>query len=150
MFVVPATGGVPQAPDLASRRGCCGGLDAGRQKYFLLRYRDSGADPAKFFTVPATGGFPTEIPLPAADRGAFSPDGNKIAYNPDFQWEHNWKHYRGGQTTRVWIANLADSSIEQKIPQENNSNDYDPMWVGDKVYFLSDRNGLLMACSNMT
>ena len=50
-----------------------------------------------------------------------------------------WKRYRGGQTTPIWIADLADSRIE-KVPREN-SNDFNPMWVGDTVYFLSDRNG---------
>ena len=50
-----------------------------------------------------------------------------------------WKRYRGGQTKKIWIADLADSSVVP-IPREN-SNDFNPMWVGDKIYFLSDRNG---------
>ena len=78
----------------------------------------------------------------------YSPDAARLAYVPDFQWEHGWKHYRGGQTERIWVVNLSDSSIEQRIPQENNSNDFNPMWVGNKIYFLSDRNGLVSACSN--
>ena len=45
----------------------------------------------------------------------------------------------GGQTTPIWIANAADSQIE-RIPREN-SNDFNPMWVGNTIYFLSDRNG---------
>ena len=50
-----------------------------------------------------------------------------------------WKRYRGGMATPIWIANLSDSSVE-KVPRVD-SNDFNPMWVGDKVYFLSDRNG---------
>ena len=50
-----------------------------------------------------------------------------------------WKRYRGGTASPIWIANLSDSSVE-KIPRAD-SNDFNPMWVGDKVYFLSDRNG---------
>jgi tricorn protease len=50
-----------------------------------------------------------------------------------------WKRYRGGETSPIWIATLADSSVE-KLPRDN-SNDFNPMWVGEKVYFLSDRNG---------
>src|SRR5439155_21119733 len=50
-----------------------------------------------------------------------------------------WKRYRGGTTTPIWIATLADAHVE-KIPREN-SNDFNPMWVGQKIYFLSDRNG---------
>src|SRR5216684_4353570 len=49
------------------------------------------------------------------------------------------KSYRGGDTTPIWLANLSDSKIE-KVPRDN-SNDYNPMWIGAKVYFLSDRNG---------
>jgi tricorn protease len=50
-----------------------------------------------------------------------------------------WKRYRGGQTTPIWIATLADSGTV-KNPR-NNSNDFNPMWVGGTIYFLSDRNG---------
>jgi tricorn protease len=50
-----------------------------------------------------------------------------------------WKHYRGGDTTPIWLATLSNSKIE-KIPRDN-SNDYNPLWIGTKVYFLSDRNG---------
>ena len=75
---------------------------------------------------------------PMANRGWLSPDGQSIAYEPLTQWQGDWKHYHGGQTQPIWIAKLADSSIE-KVPRQN-SNDKCPMWVGDKVYFLSDRN----------
>jgi tricorn protease len=56
------------------------------------------------------------------------------------QWQNAWKQYHGGQTTPIWIADLKDSSIAAKVPRDN-SNDHYPMWVGDTVYFLSDRNG---------
>ena len=75
-----------------------------------------------------------------ADEGSFSPDGSQIAYVPTIQWQRAWKRYRGGQTKPIWIAKLDDSSITARIPREN-SNDFSPMWVGDTVYFLSDRNG---------
>ncbi len=59
----------------------------------------------------------------------YSPDGTHLAYVPSFQWEPFWKGYRGGQTTPIWIANLADSSVVN-VPRQD-SNDNDPMWVGD-------------------
>jgi tricorn protease len=62
-----------------------------------------------------------------------------LAYVPHIQWQAAWKRYHGGQTTPIWIADLKDSSIT-KVPRDN-SNDHYPMWVGDTVYFLSDRNG---------
>jgi tricorn protease len=55
------------------------------------------------------------------------------------QWEPAWKHYRGGQTTPVWLVNMKTLDLE-KIPRDN-SNDSNPVWEGNVVYFLSDRNG---------
>ena len=71
--------------------------------------------------------------------GSFSPDALRLAYTPKFLWQAAWKKYRGGQTMAIWIARMTDSHIE-KIPREN-SNDFNPMWVGKKIYFLSDRGG---------
>ena len=79
------------------------------------------------------------MPLPMADRGWLSPDGKYVAYEPLTRWQGDWKHYKGGQTQPIWIAKLSDSTIE-KVPRDN-STDTCPMWVGDKVYFLSDRDG---------
>ena len=85
------------------------------------------------------GTFPEAVPLPMGFEGSFSANGSRIAYVPMQRGFAAWKRYRGGMTTPIWIANLSDSVIE-KIPREN-SNDFCPMWSGDRVYFLSDRNG---------
>lgn len=139
VYVVPATGGEPRRltyhpdPDIA-----IAWTPDGKNVLFQSR-RKSDNDPDHLFTVPVSGGNPTQLPLSMAEDGSYSPDGTHIAYVPVFQWEPDWKGYRGGQTTPVWIANLADSSVV-KIPREN-SNDGNPMWVGKTVYFLSDRDG---------
>ena len=72
-------------------------------------------------------------------RQLFRHDGNTLAYVPYEQWEPAWKHYRGGQTTPVWLVNIKTLDLV-KIPREN-SNDSSPVWEGNTVYFLSDRNG---------
>jgi len=139
VYVVAAVGGQPRrltyhpGPDVA-----VGWTPDGRSILFRS-HRLSYSDPDQLFTVPVEGAFPSPLPLPAAEDGAYSPDGTHIAYSPVFQWEPDWKRYRGGQTTPIWIADLADSSVE-KIPRDN-SNDRNPLWVGKMVYFLSDRNG---------
>jgi len=97
---------------------------------------------SQLFTVSAAGGMSKPLPLPRSSQGSFSPDGSRLAYVPNVQWLYSqdaWKHYRGGNTQRIWIARLSDSSVE-KI-SENTSNDFNPMWIGNKVYFLSDRSG---------
>ena len=57
---------------------------------------------------------------------------------PEWYESSVWRHYRGGRTHPIWIMNLADYSVE-KLPKAN-SNDSDPMWIGNTVYFVSDRN----------
>ncbi len=139
LYTVPAAGGVPKrltwhpGPDTV-----IGWTPDGKQILFQSQ-RDSYSRYARLFTMPREGGFPTELPLPTADQGAYSPDGARIAYLPLSPAFTSWKRYRGGRTTPIWIANLADSRVE-KIPREN-SNDFNPMWVGNRVYFLSDRMG---------
>src|SRR5208282_3251456 len=93
----------------------------------------------QLYSVPVEGGFPTQLSLPIAEDASFSPDGTHLAYVPHPKWQEAWKRYHGGQTTPIWIADLKDSSIV-KIPRDN-SNDHHPIWVGDTIYFLSDRNG---------
>ena len=61
----------------------------------------------------------------AAD-GSYSSDAARLAYVPTAQWQQAWKRYRGGQTTSIWVPNLSDSSVVEKIPRDN-SNDLNPM-----------------------
>jgi tricorn protease len=95
----------------------------------------------QFFSVSPRGGAPTQLPIPNGFRAACSPDGKYIAYTPLNEPFRQWKNYRGGSHSRVWVMKLADLSVEI-IPQpEGRCNDTYPMWLGDSVYFLSDRSG---------
>jgi tricorn protease len=93
----------------------------------------------RLFSVGLDGGLPEPLDLPTAFDGSFSPDGKRIAYVPDPPAFTAWKRYRGGRTTQVWIADLPGLAT-QKVPRES-SNDFNPLWAGNKLYFLSDRDG---------
>ena len=139
MFVVAAAGGEPQrltwhpGPNVA-----VGWTPDGKGVLFHSR-RESSNDSSRLFVMPVGGGMPQALPLDMAETGAYSPDGLRLAYSPAFQWEPDWRNYRGGQTPYIWIAQLSDSSVVP-VPRDN-SNDTNPMWIGGTVYFLSDRNG---------
>lgn len=89
--------------------------------------------------VPADGGRSKELNLRRGVQASFSGDGQWLAYVPGRQNQTAWKRYRGGQTSPIWLVKLADATL-RTIPREN-SNDSHPMWVGDDVFFLSDRDG---------
>ena len=137
VYVVPAEGGVPKRLTYHSGGDIALGWTRDGKQVLFRSGRTSNLPTAKFFTIPVDGVFPTEIPLPMGQEASFSPDGARLAYQPFAPAFAQWKKYRGGRTTKIWIANLADSSVEE-IPRQN-TNDYNPMWVDNKIYFLSDR-----------
>jgi tricorn protease len=139
VFVMPAAGGTPKRLTYHPAADEAVGWTPDGKNVIFSSSRTSYSGFSRLFTVPVEGGFETQLPLDRAVEGAYSPDGTKLAYVPTDKWQKAWKRYRGGQTTPIWIATLSDSSIV-KVPR-NNSNDFNPMWVGDTIYFLSDRNG---------
>ncbi|MFN7948170.1 MAG: PDZ domain-containing protein [Blastocatellia bacterium] len=139
VYVVPAAGGVPKRLTYHPGADLAVGWTNDGKRVLFASARNSGTPAPRLFTIGTEGGgLPEEVPLPMAERGSYSPDGAFIAYEPLIQWQPDWKRYHGGQRDVIWIAKLADSSIE-KLPREN-STDKNPMWVGDKICFLSDRN----------
>jgi tricorn protease len=93
------------------------------------------------FRVGLNGGFPTSYDLPTCTKASLSPDGKKLAYNPLRDAFTQWKNYRGGTASRIWLYDFADRSVVQVPQPKERSNDTDAMWVGGKVYFRSDRAG---------
>jgi tricorn protease len=94
---------------------------------------------SRLYTLPAAGApLPTELPLPKAQMGWFSPDGARIAYTPMGTTPGNWRFYRGGARGMIWITSLRDGALE-RLPA-GDYNDYFPMWLGNKIYFVSDRD----------
>jgi tricorn protease len=139
VFVIPAKGGEPRRLTWhPSSDVVLGWTPSGREILFTSR-RTAFSRFNELFTVSLEGGLPKKLRLPMGFEGSFSPDNKRIAYVPLSRAFNVWKRYRGGLATPIWIADLADSSIEE-IPRTD-SNDFNPMWIEDKVYFLSDREG---------
>ena len=139
VFVMPAEGGEPRRLTWHPSSDIVLGWTPEGKEILFTSGRTAYSRFNDLFTVGVEGGFPKRLPLPMGYEGSFSSDGKHIAYVPLRRAFSAWKRYRGGTATPIWIADLADSKIE-KIPRTD-SNDYEPMWVGDKVYFLSDREG---------
>lgn len=147
VYTVPVRGGVPRrltfhpGRDLVQDFTPDGSaiLFASGRSVFTNRHQ-------RFFTIPVDAGegsdfFPTELPIPHGLRGAFSPDGRKLAYIPIQERFGQWKNYRGGTVSRIWIYDTDDHSVIEVPQPEGRCNDTDPVWIGDTLYFRSDRNG---------
>ncbi len=138
-YVMPATGGTPTRLTAHPNGDSVVGWTPDSKCVLVRSTMLSNTDYARLFEVPVRGGTPKPLPFPAGEQGAFSPDGAKLAYVPNSKWERAWKRYRGGQTTPIWVGTLSDSHITV-IPRKN-TNDFNPMWVGESIYYLSDPTG---------
>jgi tricorn protease len=142
VYVVPAAGGAPRRltwhPGINRVRGW---TPDGRVLYVSTRasYAMRANATPRLYTQALDAVAPTAIDLPSGWDASYSADGKRLAYMPIRNANEVWKHYRGGETTPIWIATLANAAIE-RVPRENSS-DIQPMWVGDTVFFLSDRDG---------
>jgi tricorn protease len=105
---------------------------------FRSRMREPNDFIGQLYTVNVKGGLPQQIPVPRGGFASFSPDGKKMAYNRIFREFRTWKRYRGGMADDIWIH---DFETKKTVAiAEDPACDTFPMWAGDKIYFLSDRD----------
>ncbi|NJB36531.1 S41 family peptidase [Croceivirga sp. JEA036] len=142
VYIVPATGGVPKRLTYHPYRDLVRDFTPdGKQVLFASRRNTHTNRYFKLYTVPVEGGATTALDVPNAFWATYSKDGQQLAYNPYFDAFHQWKNYRGGRISKIWIYDI-DSHKITEIPKPNGgSNDVQPQWYGDKVFFRSDRDG---------
>jgi len=142
VFIVPASGGVPKRLTWHPSSDLVQGFTPDGKSVFFTSTRFSSVRAySQLFAVPIEGGEAVKLEIPYVSEAQISPDGRLIAYSPFPDAFTQWKNYRGGRFSRIWIFDVRDHGIE-KLPQpEGRSNDVDPMWIGKNVYFRSDRGG---------
>lgn len=94
---------------------------------------------SRLYKISVKGGTPEPLPVRRAAYGDISPDGNYLAYTPITFWDPEWRNYRGGQAQPIWIVDLKTLSLVQ-TPRTDNERHMDPVWIGNTVYFLSERD----------
>ncbi len=147
VYIIPAKGGEPvrltytatnSRDDLGDRMGpnniVMGWTPDGKK--IIFRNRTGDGFPGKLWTVSVDGGMPEQIPLPEGGFCSYSPDGKKLAYNRVMREFRTWKYYRGGMADEIWVY---DGKKVEKVT-DNIAQDIFPMWVGDEIYFASDRD----------
>jgi tricorn protease len=153
VYVIPAAGGEPRQLTFYPARGPLaprGGYDnqvmgwTPDGRAVLVRSfmdADGGRTETALYTVPLEGGLPVMLPMPTAGAGDFSPDGQRIVYSPLFRDFRTWKRYQGGWAQDLYVFDLARHTLEPVAPSVRTERD--PMWIGDAVFFVSDRTGTL-------
>ncbi len=142
VYVVPVSGGEPQRLTWHPGADTVQGWTPDSTKIMFTSGRQTAAPGAapRFWTVPVKGGLEEPMPLPRGYQGKISPDGRRIAYRMNTSWDEERRNYRGGQNRPVWIVDL--KTFDLVSPPWTDSKDVDPAWLGDTVYFISDRDGI--------
>ncbi len=153
VYVMPAGGGEPRQLTYYPARGplpprwgydnqVYGWTPDGTRVLFRsLRDADGGRVETALYAVSVEGGLPVKLPMPTAGAGDFSPDGRKMVYSPLFRDFRTWKRYEGGWAQNLYIYDLASNQVEPVAHSKRTERD--PMWIGDAIYFVSDRDGTL-------
>ncbi|MBZ5608496.1 MAG: PDZ domain-containing protein [Acidobacteriia bacterium] len=142
VYVIPAEGGEPRRLTYHPANDMVLGWTADSKKVLFRSNRASApAATTKLFLVPIDGGLEEMLPVPRASLTSFSPDGEKIAYNPTSQEFRTWKRYRGGWNNYIGIYDLKRNTYEE-MPRSGDLDQF-PMWRGNAIYFISDRDGTM-------
>ncbi len=142
IYVVSVKGGVPKRLTWHPYFEGIQDFSPDGKKVLFFSQRNSHTNRhAQLFEVNIDGGAINQLKIPNAFSSSYSNDGNHIAYNPLYEVFNQWKHYRGGTASRIWIYNKKTHKVEEISKPSGGSNDAKPQWVGDHVYFRSDRDG---------
>lgn len=107
-------------------------------KQIVYRNRINDGFTGKLWTISKEGGMSEMIPLPEGGFCSYSPDGKKLAYNRVFREFRTWKYYKGGMADDIWIYDPVAKKVENVT--NNIAQDIMPMWIGDEIFFISDRD----------
>ncbi|MEO1574418.1 MAG: DPP IV N-terminal domain-containing protein, partial [Pseudomonadota bacterium] len=149
VYVIPTDGGTPQQLTWYNDVGAMpprGGTDYrvldwtpdGQNVLVRANRLPFGPRMGRYYLVPADGGDETPLAIPEGGGGMLSPDGTQMVYTPIDREFRTWKRYRGGRAQDVWTYDLENNTSAQLT--DDPATDQQPLWVGDDIFFVSDRN----------
>jgi tricorn protease len=142
VYVTDAEGSEPRRLTYNPEADIVRGWNATGDTVLFTSHRDAELV-FRLYTIPREGAFPTAVSLPRAWDGALSPAGDRIAYVPfalpGELFGTEWRYYRGGMASPISIVQPQTGEIDY-ISRED-SNDRQPMWIDETIYFVSDRSG---------
>ena len=138
VYVMPIEGGSPKRLTWHPGTDYVRDWHPDSKQVLIASDRSSSIRAHQLWHVSIEGGTPKPLPLPRAWHAKYGMGGKRIAYTPWYDAFRSWKRYRGGRVSRIWLYDPETHEVEE-VPHVAASDSY-PSWVGDWVYFVSDRD----------
>ncbi|MEL6925685.1 MAG: peptidase S41, partial [Bacteroidota bacterium] len=137
IYVIPTFGGVPvRATHHGMNDRLIDWYPDGKHLLYASSMESGKQRFSQFYKISSSGSLPEKLPVAYGEFASLSADGSKLAFTDRSRIFRTWKRYRGGTAADVWIFDLKTMASENIT--DNTANDELPMWVGDKIYYLSD------------
>ncbi len=139
VYVMPTNGGQAKRLSWHAVGGSVRGWTPDGKKILFASGRDTAPRPInRLWTISANGGSAELVLNQWAYNGAYSADGKQMVIDRMSRWDGEWRNYRGGQNTPLVVIDL--DNLKETMIDSDSTIDIEPVWVGDTVYFLSDRD----------
>ena len=139
VFVVSSKGGEPKRLTWHPSADNVTGWTPSGEVLFSSGRTSHPTKESKFYSVSPNGGHPTALTIPRAIDGQLSADGKHMAYQQIAFWDPEWRNHRGGQAKPIWIVDMKNFNL-METPQTDGERQTSPVWLGSKVYYLSERD----------
>jgi len=139
VYLIPAAGGEPKRLTFHPFRDRVLGWMPGGGEVYFRSGREMAQGGERVYAVSVNGGMPRALPVDRAGLCSVSPDGTSLAYNRITREHRTWKRYRGGMAQEIWVGRM--DTMDYRPVTDWTGTDNFPMWLGDGIYFTSDREG---------
>ena len=138
VYIMPALGGEAKRLTYQGSNVSITGWDTDGKHILYSSAAGLAFDPW-IWKVNSEGGEPQRLSYGPANHINFSDAGGVILGRLTRE-PARWKRYRGGTAGQLWIDIEGDGQFQPLKPVDSNFTT--PMWIGERIYFISDHEGI--------
>ena len=141
VYTMPLAGGLPVRQTFEGGRAIVAGWAPGAQVLYATEWFSTLPN-WQLATVDPKNGQKRVLPLAQANQATFQPDSNVMFFTRFAKQGSSTKRYQGGWIESLW--RFAEGEPEAKpLTSDFKGTSRNPMWWEDRIYFASDRDGIM-------
>ncbi len=140
VYLMPTEGGEPKRLTFDPSTAVAVGWNPNGKSILFKSQRGKATVGSRLFEVAASGGMPHLLPIPQVSIASMNRDGRRIAYVPISIESQHWFRYKGGQADSIWLTDIEKLTFKRLTNYPGVETN--PCWIGDDLYFVSERDGI--------